>query len=215
LRRATGSSRSPLAIVKIGGSQFSGPHIKDWLAAIAAEAGAIVIVPGGGPFADTVRSAQATMGYDDEAAHEMALTAMAQFGRALQSLNPALTLTASRSAISRAFMDGKVPVWSPEQMARAAALPETWALTSDSLAAWLAGELRALHLLLVKHGRFEAAAVDVHHLVAHGVVDSLFPRYLRESGVRAWLAAPTDSARLAEGLQGPIFPEIVESDEMT
>ena len=215
LRRAAGSSRAPLAIVKIGGSHFSGPHIRDWLAAIAAEAGAIVIVPGGGPFADAVRSAQESMGYDDGAAHAMALTAMAQFGRALQSLNPALRLTASRSAISRAIMDGKVPVWSPEPMARAAALPETWALTSDSLAAWLAGELGALHLLLVKHGHFEAAAVDVDDLVGRGVLDSLFPRYLRQSGVRAWLAAPTDSARLAEGLQRPVFPEIVGGDEAT
>jgi 5-(aminomethyl)-3-furanmethanol phosphate kinase len=215
LRRGAGSSRAPLAIVKIGGSHYSGPHIRDWLAAIAAEAGAIVIVPGGGPFADAVRSAQESMGYDDGAAHAMALTAMAQFGRALQSLNPALTLTASRSAISRALKDGKVPVWSPEPMARAAALPEMWALTSDSLAAWLAGELGALHLLLVKHGHFEAAAVDVDELVVRGVLDSLFPRYLRESGVRAWLAAPTDSARLAEGLRRPIFPEIVESDETT
>ena len=134
-----------------------GPHIKDWLAAIAAEAGAIVIVPGGGPFAEAVRSAQASMGYDDGAAHGMALMAMAQFGRALQNLNPALRLTASRSAIPRALKDGKVPVWSPEPMARAAALPETWELTSDSLAAWLAGALGAGRLVLVKHGRFEGA----------------------------------------------------------
>jgi aspartokinase-like uncharacterized kinase len=215
LRRAAGSSRARLAIVKLGGSHANGPHIKDWLKAIAAEAGAIVIVPGGGPFADAVRSAQASMGYDDSAAHAMALMAMAQFGRALQSLDPALRMTASRSAISRALKDGKVPVWSPEPMARAAALPETWALTSDSLAAWLAGALGAGHLVLVKHGRFEAAAVNVHDLVARGVVDSLFPRYLRESGARAWLAAPTDSARLAEGLQRPIFPEIVARDEAT
>ena len=153
------------------------------------------------------------MGYDDGAAHGMALMAMAQFGRALQNLNSALRLTASRSAIWRALKDGKVPVWSPEPMARAAALPETWALTSDSLSAWLAGELGALHLLLVKHGRYEGAAVDVRRLVAEGVVDSLFPRYLKESGVRAWLVAPTESARLAEGLRRPIFPEILDSDE--
>jgi 5-(aminomethyl)-3-furanmethanol phosphate kinase len=215
LRRAAGSSRAPLAIVKIGGSHISGPHIKDWLAAIAVQAGAIVIVPGGGPFAQAVRSAQASMGYDDSAAHWMALMAMAQFGRALQNLNSALTVSASRSAIRRALKDGKVPVWSPEPMARAAALPETWALTSDSLAAWLAGELGALHLLLVKHSHCEAAAVDVRRLVAGGVVDSLFPRYLKESGVRAWLVAPTESAKLAEGLQRPIFPEIVGSDETT
>ena len=85
-----------------------------------------MIVPGGGPFADAVRSAQPSLGYDDGAAHAMALMAMAQFGRALQSLNPALRLTASRSAISRVLRDDKVPVWSPEPMARAAALPETW-----------------------------------------------------------------------------------------
>jgi 5-(aminomethyl)-3-furanmethanol phosphate kinase len=215
LRPAAGSPRTPLAIVKIGGSHFSGPHVKDWLVAIAAEASAIVIVPGGGPFADAVRSAQESMGYDHGAAHDMALMAMAQFGRALESLNPALRLTASRSAISRALRDGKVPVWSPEPMARVARLPETWALTSDSLAAWLAGALGADRLVLVKHGRFESAAVDVRDLVARGVVDPLFPRYLSESGVRAWIAAPIDSARLAEGLRCPIFPEIIARDEAT
>jgi 5-(aminomethyl)-3-furanmethanol phosphate kinase len=209
LRGAAGSSRSRLAIVKLGGSQANGPHLKDWLTAIAAHAGSIAIVPGGGPFADTVRTAQAGIGYDDRAAHAMALMAMAQFGCALVSLNPALRLTASRSAISSALKDGKVPVWSPEPMARAAALPETWELTSDSLAAWLAGALGADRLVLVKHGRFEAQAIDAHDLAASGVVDSLFPRYLKESGARAWLAPPTGSARLAEGLQRPIFPEIV------
>jgi 5-(aminomethyl)-3-furanmethanol phosphate kinase len=205
-------SRARLSIVKLGGSHASGPHIKDWLAAIVAEAGAIVIVPGGGPFADVVRTSQASMGYDDRAAHAMALMAMAQFGFALQSLSPTvLRLTASRSAILRALKDGKVPVWSPESMARFAGLPETWDLTSDSLAAWLAGALGAGGLVLVKHGRFAAAAVGAHDLVAHGVVDPLFPRYLKDSGVRAWLATPTDSGRLAEGLRRPVFPEIVEA----
>src|SRR5277367_1505629 len=144
------SSRA-LAIVKLGGSHATGPHLKDWLAAIVAEAGTIAIVPGGGPFADAVRTAQASMGFDDRAAHAMALMAMAQFGCALTNLNPALRLTASHSAILRVLKEGKVPVWSPEPMARAAALPETWDLTSDSLAAWLAGVLGADHLLLVKH----------------------------------------------------------------
>ena len=205
------SSRPRLAIVKLGGSHATGPHLKDWLAAIAAEAGSIVIAPGGGPFADAVRTAQAAIGFDDRAAHTMALMAMAQFGSALESLNPALRLAASRSAIFRALKDGKVPVWSPEPMARAATLPETWDLTSDSLAAWLAGALGAGRLLLVKHGRFEGAAVDAHDLAARGVVDPLFPHYLKESAAQASIAGPTDSARLAEGLRHPIFPEIVDT----
>jgi 5-(aminomethyl)-3-furanmethanol phosphate kinase len=208
LRGAT-SSAAPLAIVKLGGSHVRGSRIKDWLTAIVAQAGSIAIVPGGGPFADAVRTAQAAMGYDDRAAHSMALMAMAQFGCALQSLNPALRLATSRSAILRALKERKVPVWSPEQMARAAALPETWDLTSDSLAAWLAGALSASCLVLIKHGHFDTETIDADDLAARGVVDPLFPRYLKESGARAWLAGPTDSARLAEGLRRPIFPEIV------
>lgn len=195
--------------MKLGGSHATGPHLKDWLTAIAAEAGAIAIVPGGGPFADAVRRAQASMGFDDPAAHAMAMMAMAQFGRALQSLNPALRLAASRAAILRALKDGKVPVWSPEAMARAAALPETWDLTSDSLSAWLAGALGADSLVLVKHGRFEGLVLDAHDLATRGTVDPLFPHYLKASGARAWLASPTDSARLAEGLREGLFPEIV------
>jgi aspartokinase-like uncharacterized kinase len=200
-----------LAVVKLGGSQATGPHLKDWLTAIAAEAGSIAIVPGGGPFADAVRTAQAAMGYDGRAAHVMALMAMAQFGCALQSLNPALTLAGSRSAILHALKERKVPVWSPERMTCAAALPETWELTSDSLSAWLAGALGAGRLVLIKHGHFDAETVDARDLAARGVVDPLFPRYLKESGVRAWLAGPIDSARLAEGLRRPIFPEIVDA----
>jgi hypothetical protein len=37
----------------------------------------------------------------------------------------------------------------------------------------------------------------------------LFPLYLKASGARAWLAPPTGSAGLAEGLRGGLFPEIV------
>jgi 5-(aminomethyl)-3-furanmethanol phosphate kinase len=209
LRGNVNSSHTRLAIVKLGGSHATGTHLKDWLTAIAAEAGSIAIVPGGGPFADAVRAAQVSMGFDDPAAHAMAMMAMAQFGCALQSLNPAFRLAASRSAILRALKYGKVPVWSPEPMARAAGLPKTWELTSDSLAAWLTRALGAGRLLLVKHGHFDTETVDAHDLAARGVVDPLFPRYLKESGARAWLASPTDSARLADGLRGGVFPEIV------
>lgn len=209
MKRVAGPSRANLAVVKLGGSLASERHLKDWLAAIAGQAGSIVIVPGGGPFADAVRSNQRSMGYDDRAAHEMALLAMAQFGRALESLNRALKLTPSYSSIRRTLKEGRVPVWSPMSMARAARLPESWDLTSDSLAAWLAGVLGARRLVLVKHGRFASGVLDADDLAARGVVDPLFPQYFRESGVRAWLAAETDSARLANGLREPAFPEIL------
>jgi aspartokinase-like uncharacterized kinase len=198
-----------LTVVKLGGSQAFGPHLKAWLSAIAAEAGAIVVTPGGGPFADAVRDAQDRMGFDNRAAHAMALMAMAQFGHALQNLEPRLQVSSSRAAIRRALKAREVPVWAPEAMALAACLPETWELTSDSLAAWLAGELKAAQIVLIKHGRFDEPSIDAERLAALGVVDPLFPRFLKESRARAWLAAPEDSAKLTLGLRRPLFPEIL------
>jgi dihydroneopterin aldolase len=207
------SLRPGLAIVKLGGSLATSPHLREWLTAITAEAGAIVIVPGGGAFADAVRGVQAAMRFDNVAAHELAMVAMTQFGRALKSLNPALRLAASLAAIHRTLREGRVPVWSPERMARAAGLPETWELTSDSLAAWLADALGAERLVLVKHGSFAARRVGVQDLAQRGVVDSLFPRFIRDKRFRVSLASPTDSARLSDGLRRGSFPEIVETDE--
>ena len=205
--------RRGLVILKLGGSQATSPHLLEWLTAIAGRAGSIVIVPGGGPFADAVRDAQVAMRFDNAAAHDMAMMAMAQFGRALQSLNPALRLAASLGAIRRALREGEVPVWSPERMARAASLPESWELSSDSLAAWLADAVGAHRLLLVKHRRFAAQRIEVLDLVEDGVVDPLFPRYISDKGFRVYLAAPTDAARLSDGLRRGLFPEIVQTRE--
>src|SRR5260370_36138497 len=80
------SPRPGLVIVKLGGSLVTNPHLRQWLAAIAAEAGAVAVVPGGGPFANAVRHAQSAMRFDDVAAQEMAMMAIAAFGRAMQSL---------------------------------------------------------------------------------------------------------------------------------
>jgi 5-(aminomethyl)-3-furanmethanol phosphate kinase len=199
----------PLTIIKLGGSHALGPHLGPWIEAIAAQAGAVVVVPGGGPFADAVRAAQGPMGFDDVAAHHMALMAMAQFGRALASLNPLLATATSRTAINRLLLQRRVPIWAPERMALAAGLPASWELTSDSLAAWLAGEIGAQRLVLVKHGSFRAFE-DASDLARREIVDALFPKYLAHRHVRATLAGPLDHARLADELLRPALPQIAQ-----
>src|ERR1700738_2303502 len=92
-----------LTVVKLGGSHAYSDHLRAWLAAVVRGAGHVVLVPGGGPFADTVRVAQPKMGFDDRAAHHMALLAMEQYGRALTSLEPRLVLADSAPAIRRAL----------------------------------------------------------------------------------------------------------------
>src|SRR5580704_16000923 len=129
-------------VVKLGGSHALSPHLGDWLDAISRCAGRVVIVPGGGPFADTVRTAQQKMGFDDRAAHHMALLAMEQYACALASLDTRLTLTGSLAAIRRTLARRRVPVWCPVRMTlRASEIPCTWEVTSDSLAVWLSGRI--------------------------------------------------------------------------
>ena len=196
---------SPFAVLKLGGAQARGGRLGNWLDAIAAQAGRIVVVPGGGAFADLVRTTQREIGFDDEAAHEMAMLAMRQFGRALVSLRPGFEIVDSEAAILHALERRSVPVWSPERMALAAELPASWDLTSDSLAAWLAGQLRARSLILVKH---TGAGGGASELARRGVVDPLFPTYLAEAKVRAFLAPADRPDLLVEGLDGLGFAEI-------
>ena len=196
------NARSPiLTVVKLGGSYAYSSALSAWLAAIARAAGRVVIVPGGGPFADAVRSAQPKMGFDAAAAHHMALMAMDQFGRALIGLNACLKTAATVTAIRQALRAGKVPVWSPTRMVTGAKdVPCSWDVTADSLAAWLAHRIGAQRLLLVKHVDPADNSVSAQALAADGIVDQAFIAFLRESGVEASIAGPGQHAQAARAL---------------
>ena len=184
-----------LTVIKLGGSHAFAPYLRAWLDAIGSLAGGIVLVPGGGPFADAVRDAQARMGFDDRAAHHMALTAMDQYGCALTGLGHNLARAASVAAIQAALDEGQVPIWSPAAMVLAAdAIPASWDVTADSLAAWLAGQIAAPRLLLVKRIRPAGACLRASDLVAQRLVDAGFPGFLRASGAAAAIAGPADHA---------------------
>lgn len=171
--------RRPLWIVKLGGSLARSPALPAWLDAIATGGGMLVVVPGGGPFADEVRAMQRRWAFSDATAHRMALLAMEKYGLMLASLQPRLRSAASRSEIARVLKDDGVPVWLPTRMAVGRPdIPESWDVTSDSLAAWLAVQLRADGLVLVKSVPVaEGSAID--DLVRLGTVDPLLPEFLR------------------------------------
>jgi dihydroneopterin aldolase len=190
-------------VVKLGGSFAFSPHLRDWVGAIASCAGRAVIVPGGGPFADAVRTAQATMGFGDRAAHRMGLLAMEQYGCAIASLDERLTLAQTLESIRQGLDDNKVPVWLPVQMALAdAGIPQSWDVTSDSLAAWLAGRIGAERLLLVKHVDAKEKTVRAADLAACNIVDKAFADFLVASGVPAFILGPQDHGMLHDGVSG-------------
>jgi dihydroneopterin aldolase len=191
------------AVIKLGGSFALSPHLRDWIAAIAACAGRIVIVPGGGPFADAVRATQAPMGFDDRAAHRMGLLAMEQYGCAIASLHERLSLADSIESICQNLADGKIPVWLPVQMVLSdTAIPQSWDVTSDSLAAWLAGKIGAERLVLVKRVQAGEKVVRAADLAARSVVDNAFADFLAASGVPAFILGPGDHGAVSDGASG-------------
>jgi aspartokinase-like uncharacterized kinase len=196
-----------VTVVKLGGSYAFSPELNPWLEAMATCAGAVVLVPGGGPFADTVRTAQKNMDFADRVAHHMALLAMEQYGCALASLGSGMTCAASIASIRRALRRNEVPIWSPTRMVLAAAdIPCSWEVTADSLAAWLAGQIGAHRVLLVKRSKPVDAFLRAADLVAQGLVDPRFPAFLAASGADASLAGPADHAAAAVAIRnGSMF----------
>lgn len=188
-------------VVKLGGSHAFSSHLTEWVKAIADCAGRVIVVPGGGPFADAVREAQPKMGFDDDAAHHMALLAMEQYGCALASLDRRLALADSSDAIRSALETERVPVWMPARMALAATdIRASWDITSDSLAAWLAGEVGARQLMLIKHVSLSKTAIPIGDLIARGIVDHAFGEFLGD--VPAFVLGPTDHGSLAGIVEG-------------
>ena len=198
------------ALVKLGGSHALSPHLKDWVEEIAA-CGRVVVVPGGGPFADAVRKAQPRMGFDDRAAHRMAILAMEQYACALASLDRRFLLSATVDAMWLDLDRERVSVWLPAEMVLAESeIPRSWDVTSDSLAAWLAGQMRAPRLVLVKHGEWRGGTIAATELVAQGVVDAAFPNFLARSRTPACLVGAGDYAGAGAAMRAgkPLGTEI-------
>jgi aspartokinase-like uncharacterized kinase len=202
-----------LTVVKLGGSFAFSPQLPAILDALADATAPVVIVPGGGPFADAVRDAQPRMGFDDAAAHRMALLAMAQFATAIACRSPRFQASADLAVIRAALKAGRPPVWSPWPLADGLdALPESWELTSDSLSGWLAGRLLAGHLLLLKHRDPPDRPMTLRQAAQAGVVDPLFPDFAQASRANIHWLGPSQLPALAAIIAGRIAAPALLAD---
>lgn len=184
-------------IVKLGGSLGRDPILKEWLETLVKLGGGrVVIVPGGGGFADEVREQQELWRFDDLAAHNMAVLAMAQMALMMQGICPALALATSDADLRRAVQQAQVPVWLPFEVLRERRDTLTrWGVTSDSLAAWLANRLNAEGLLLVKACEI-GPSMGLAECTAAGIVDDEFAHFTRDAAYAVKLLNSADLARV-------------------
>ncbi len=172
---------APPLVVKVGGSLFD--RVVPLLAIFREVGRPVLIVPGGGKFADLVRR----LAVSDTTGHWMAIAGMEQFGWYIASHD--VTVLLPYCALRRADP-----------------LPHSWNVTSDTIAAWVAKEL-SLDLLLLKsvdgirHHRKLLSRVEDPSLTPDEV-DPAFIRFVFEHNLRARVVNGRHDDRVRQALRG-------------
>lgn len=187
-------------LIKLGGSliqQESGEVLRQ-LGNIISRYGQrhpVLIVPGGGPFADLVREYGKQLDLSEETCHFMALGAMDQYAFILQERIPGSKVTVlpaarySRPAVRGISAGSQILICSHcLGQVPASDLARSWNTTSDSIAAYLARRLNCSMLVLVK-------SKDIEPTLQEPDVD-LFFRQLLPLAMPAWFLNGSDPERL-------------------
>ena len=169
-------------VVKVGGSLLDWPELPGRLSAYleSRRADRLVLIVGGGRFADALRALDALQGLGEARSHALALRVLDLTAHLLASLLPGLATVDDLDGLPSAWSSGLVPVLAPRRFLDAddrspVPLPHAWTTTTDAIAARLAVRLEAEELVLLKSttpppscDRVEAARL--------GLVDPEFPR---------------------------------------
>ncbi|MCW4030337.1 MAG: delta 1-pyrroline-5-carboxylate synthetase [Candidatus Bathyarchaeota archaeon] len=211
-----------LVVIKIGGSLMHNPPALRKLCETLSDSAKkhqMLVVPGGGEFADAVRSADRRFSLSNAAAHRMAILGMDQYGLLLADLTPNSAAINTLDEIKTVLDEGKLPIFLPSQlMLTDDPLENSWAVTSDAIAAYLAVCFGAQRLLLLKDvdGIFTAdpkrnpkakllqtvVAKELLSFKASTGIDSVLPRLLCEFKLDCWVVNGLVAQRVVSVLDG-------------
>ncbi len=187
---------SPCLVLKIGGSLAETDRLQTVLALVAQSKQRLIVVPGGGQFADKVRDLQNAIRFDDASAHRLAMLGMHQMAEIYFTLQERMAPADSLEGFSRIIATGLIPVWLPLQMCQVDdAIPKDWTITSDGLAARLAERLGNASVVLLKSCEVDAKA-PAARLAEDGIVDTVFAGIVQRAALDWRVLGPADDAQL-------------------
>jgi aspartokinase-like uncharacterized kinase len=141
------------AVIKVGGSLAENP---ERLRALCRKLGelakkyAIIVVPGGGKFADAVREYDQRFNLANGVSHRMAILGMDQFGLLLSNITPNSRVFHRLENAKELSEAETVPIFLPSHwMFQEDPLENSWDVTSDSIAAYVAARVHAGKVVLV------------------------------------------------------------------
>ena len=134
-------------VLKIGGSWITNPNLTTLLKRLyKKKTGKIIIVAGGGCFADAVRFAFKKTKMSEKLANTLALKSTEIFCSYLKDINKKLFLTTNKR-----FKANSLNVWLPSViLSKQKSFKKNWDSTSDSVAAWLSNDIKADGLVFIK-----------------------------------------------------------------
>ncbi|MFQ5888245.1 MAG: amino acid kinase [Candidatus Hydrothermarchaeales archaeon] len=156
--------RKPLQVVKVGGSLLN--NARRIMALLKGYD--VVVVPGGGIFADVVREVYESHTLSERAAHEMAVMAMNQYGMVLSDISGIKTV--------ETIEDIRIPsIFLPYNfISKENVFEPSWDVTSDTIACHLAAEIDAERFIIL---------TDVSGIILNGkVVDRISAKDLLKYG---------------------------------
>jgi aspartokinase-like uncharacterized kinase len=179
-----------IRIIKVGGSLFDMPKLPDRLRAwLALQPDAHnVLVPGGGPLVEQVRTWNAAEAIDDAAAHWMCVDLLTVTAHLLHARLPEIPLVENHCLLEERVGKPGATIFAPGAWMRhsepalpGACLPRNWDTTSDSIAGRLAVALRADEFVLLKSvlPRREATK-DLDALADAGYIDPVLAKLAPE-----------------------------------
>jgi aspartokinase-like uncharacterized kinase len=140
-------------VVKVGGSLALYPEKLRALCTKLTEFSQkhkLIIVPGGGEFADIVRILDKRFSLSCGVSHKMAILGMDQYGLLLSGLIPNSFALSNLKEIEDAFERGWVPVFLPSNLLLTDDhLENSWNVTSDAIAFYIGIKLETTKVLLV------------------------------------------------------------------
>lgn len=140
------------AVIKVGGSLAENPANLKRLClelSLLAKTYRILVVPGGGEFADITRKFDQTFILSSTVTHKMAILAMDQYGLLLSDIASDSYVSYSLEEIENSA-GGMLPIFLPSSLMFCEdPLEHSWDVTSDTIAAYVAGLLQVKHLILV------------------------------------------------------------------
>lgn len=179
-----------MIVVKVGGSLLD--EVGPVMEAVGVEQ--TVVIPGGGEFANHVRDFCSRYTVSDQAAHRMAILSMHQYGLYLAEVSDLRTIESLAEAPGILL-----PV---RVLGEIGQIPNSWSVTSDSIAAFVAAKLQLPTVRLIKrwypapdliHGG--SLTTDEWRRLDNDAVDPYLPNVLDKFGIACELYCADDLER--------------------